>query len=41
MGQVVEQNPVFSKAVEFDGFGCKFKVSDVLAIAAGMKEYHK
>ncbi len=38
MGQVVEQNPVFSKAVEFDGFGGKFKVSDVLAIVARVLE---
>ena len=41
MGQVVEQNPVFSKAVEFDGFGGKFKVSYALALTAGVKEYHK
>ncbi len=37
----MRKNPVFSKAVEFDGFGGKFKVSDALAIAAGVKEYHK
>ncbi len=38
MGQVDEQNPVKSKAVEFDAFGGKFKVSDALAMAARVLE---
>ncbi len=35
---MAEQDPVFNKAVEIDGFGGEFKVSDALTMAARVLE---